>query len=123
MTEFKTIATVGSIPEGAGQAFAVNGRNVAVFCDGGEYFAIDDACPHMGASLASGPVEEGIVACPWHAWRFCIRKGTWCDNPKIAIDSFELRVEGEDIQVKVPPPAPRGGNAQTAGDDELDNSA
>ncbi len=28
--------------------------------------------------------------------------GTWCDNPKIKIDSFEVRVEGDEIQVRVP---------------------
>jgi nitrite reductase (NADH) small subunit len=107
MTEFKTIAKVGDIPEGKGQAYAVNGRMVAVFCEEGEHFAIDDFCPHMGASLAGGLVEDGTVACPWHMWRFCIRKGTWLDNPKIGIDSFELRVQDSEIQVRVPPPQPR----------------
>jgi hypothetical protein len=70
--------------------------------------AIDDFCPHMGASLAGGYVENGKVACPWHAWRFCVKDGTWCDNPRIKIDAFEVRVEGDEIQVLVPekkPPA------------------
>lgn len=101
MSEFTTVAKVGSIPEGEGAAFAVNERMVAVFNDGGKYMAIDDICPHMGASLAGGPIEDGIVACPWHAWRFKICDGTWCDNPKIKIDSFEVRVEGDEIQVRV----------------------
>lgn len=102
MTEFVTVAKVGEIPEGQGQAFAVNGRMVAVFNEQGRFSAIDDFCPHMGASLAGGYLEDGIVTCPWHAWRFCIHDGKWCDNPKIKIDSFEVRVAGEEIQVKVP---------------------
>lgn len=101
MAEFTTVAKVGEIPEGEGVAFAVNERMVAVFNDGGNYLAIDDMCPHMGASLAGGPLEDGIVACPWHAWRFKICDGTWCDNPKISIDSFEVRVEDNEIQVRV----------------------
>ena len=102
MSEFTTVAKVGDIPEGEGRAFAVNGRMVAVFCENGTYQAIDDFCPHMGASLAGGHVEEGIVFCPWHAWRFKTCDGTWCDNPKISIDSFEVQLAGDEIQVCVP---------------------
>ncbi len=109
MTDFTTVAKVGDIEEGQGASFAVNGRMVAVFNKGGQYEAIDDHCPHMGASLAGGHWEDGVVTCPWHAWRFRTCDGTWCDNPKVSIDSFEVRVEGEEIQVAVakkeyPPP-------------------
>jgi nitrite reductase/ring-hydroxylating ferredoxin subunit len=103
MTDFVTVAKVSEIPDGQGLAFSVNGRMVAVFNEGGRFSAIDDFCPHMGASLAGGYLEDGIVTCPWHAWRFCIHDGKWCDNPKIRIDAFEVRVEGDEIQVKVPP--------------------
>lgn len=103
MEEFVTVAKVGDIAEGEGQAYPVNGRMVAVFREGDAYFAIDDFCPHMGASLAGGYLQNGVVACPWHAWRFCIHDGSWCDNPRIKIDAFEVRVEGDAIQVKAPP--------------------
>ncbi len=109
MTEFTTVARIGEIPEGEGRTFAVNDRLVAVFRDHGEYFAIDDLCPHMGASLGEGGVENGMVSCPWHAWRFRISDGTWCDNPKIKTDSFPVRVVGDEIQVSVPAkPLPMG---------------
>lgn len=102
MPEFVTVAKVGSIPEGRGETYTVNGRLVAVFFTGGEYFAIDDLCPHMGASLGAGEVCEGVVTCPWHAWRFSVTDGTWRDNPKLKVEHFEVRVAGEDIQVRVP---------------------
>ncbi|MCA9247462.1 MAG: Rieske 2Fe-2S domain-containing protein [Planctomycetales bacterium] len=101
--EFITVARVGSIPEGRGETFTVGERMIAIFNDHGEYFAIDDLCPHMGASLGAGEVHEGVVACPWHAWRFKICDGTWCDNPRIKIDRFEVRVEGDAIQVRATP--------------------
>lgn len=102
MSEFTTVAKVGDIPPGTGVAYTVNGRMVAVFEENGKYFAIDDFCPHMGASLAGGRMDKGVVACPWHAWRFCIYDGKWCDSPKLKVDAFEVRLEGEQIQVKVP---------------------
>ncbi len=74
---------------------------VAVFNNEGQYFAIDDMCPHMGASLASGHFEpaDGTVACPWHGWRFDTRDGTWCDNRRLKIDAYVVRVVGEEIQL------------------------
>ena len=106
-SDFVTDAKVGSIPEGQGATHVVNGRLVAVFCVQGEYFAIDDTCPHMGASLGAGEVHDGVVTCPWHAWRFSVCDGTWRDNPKLKIDRFEVRVEGDEIQVCVPERIPR----------------
>lgn len=104
MAEFQTVARVGEIPEGEGRAFEVAGRMIAVFHVAGKYSAIYDTCPHMGASLASGYVENGGVMCPWHAWRFCVTEGTWLDNPKSSLrqEVFETRIAGEEIQVKIP---------------------
>ena len=102
MSDFTTVARVRDIAEGTGMAFEVNGRMVAVFNDGGQYQAIDDLCPHMGASLAAGELQDGVVACPWHAWRFQVCDGTWCDNRRIKIDHFDVRVVGDEIQVRVP---------------------
>ncbi|MFV2069947.1 MAG: Rieske (2Fe-2S) protein, partial [Pirellulales bacterium] len=87
--------------------FQVGDRLVAVFHEGGDYYAIDDVCPHMGASLGAGEVCDGVVACPWHAWRFSIHDGTWRDCPRVKIDSFEVRVVGDEIQVRVPEKEPK----------------
>jgi nitrite reductase (NADH) small subunit/3-phenylpropionate/trans-cinnamate dioxygenase ferredoxin subunit len=102
MSDYITVCKVGDLEPGVGRAFAVNGRMVAVFFVNGSYYAIDDFCPHMGASLAGGHVENGVVTCPWHAWRFALCDGTWCDSPRIKIDTFPVRVVGDEVQVLVP---------------------
>ena len=101
--EFVTVARVGEIAEGSANVYTLGERLVAVFNIGGEYQAIDDLCPHMGASLAGGWVEQGTVTCPWHAWRFRLCDGTWCDNPRIKTDSFDVRLIGDEIQVSAVP--------------------
>ena len=103
---FVPVAKAGSIPAGEGRTFEVNGRLVAVFYDGTAYHAMDDLCPHMGASLGSGPFVDGVVTCPWHAWRFRACDGAWCDNEKLKVEIFPVRVEGDSICVSVPPPTP-----------------
>ena len=106
MPEYQTVAKVGEIPDGQGRAYAVDGTMVAVFHVGGEYTAINDICPHMGASLAAGHVEGEAVLCSWHAWRFSVKDGTWLDNPRsqLKTDSYPVRVQGNEIQVLVPDP-------------------
>ena len=101
MSEFRTVGRVGDVKEGEGQTALVNDKLIALFLHQGRYYAIDDCCPHMGASLSGGHVENGIVTCPWHAWRFRISDGTWADNPRIKIGSYPVRVVEGEIQVAV----------------------
>ena len=100
---FVTVAKVSEIPIGEGRAYNVVGKRVAVFHSAEGFFAISDTCPHMGASLAEGYVDQNSVLCPWHAWKFCIKNGTWLDQPKspIKAEVFELQISGDDIQVRV----------------------
>lgn len=99
--EFVTIARVGEIKEGQALAFEVEDQIVAVFLKEGNYYAINDMCPHMGASLATGHFDtvQMNVACPWHGWKFDVRDGTWCDNRRIKTDVFAVRVVENEIQV------------------------
>jgi nitrite reductase (NADH) small subunit/3-phenylpropionate/trans-cinnamate dioxygenase ferredoxin subunit len=102
-SDFVTVAREGDIPEGNGAAFPVGDRVVAVFNDGGRYFALDDHCPHMGASLAAGQLEDGNVVCALHEWRFRLSDGMWADYTSVKIDSFEVRVQDDKIQVRRTP--------------------
>jgi len=103
MPEFVTVAKVGAIQEGGGATYAVGEKLIAVFLNQGEYQAIDDLCPHMGASLGAGHCEGGVVFCPWHAWRFRLNDGAWADNPRIKVSCYDTRVVGDEIQVSLEP--------------------
>ena len=106
MPEFITVAKVGDIPDQEGRAFKVGDAMVAVFNDAETYRAIDDMCPHAGASLASGFYENDIVTCPWHAWQFKVSDGSFCGHPRLKSDVYEVRIIGSDIQVSTQPIPP-----------------
>jgi len=105
MSEFGSIARVGQIREGRGQRFVVGEREVALFLVRGTYYALDDYCPHMGASLGSGEVHNGAVLCNRHFWAFRLEDGACLDVPRLKAETFEVRVEGDQIQVRIPPPS------------------
>jgi nitrite reductase (NADH) small subunit/3-phenylpropionate/trans-cinnamate dioxygenase ferredoxin subunit len=98
---FHTVAKVGEIPEGQGRAFEVDGRMIAVFLDEGEYFAIDDVCPHQGAPLSDGIVCNKSVTCTWHGWRFSLEDGSWLDSPRTRVGTYPVRIVGDEIQVSI----------------------
>lgn len=101
MPEYRTLARVADIPVGKAKAVPMGPKSIAIFNQGGQFFAIDDLCPHMGASLAEGIVRDGIVACGWHAWRFRLADGCWMNSPKLKIGCYPVRVVGDEIQVEV----------------------
>jgi nitrite reductase/ring-hydroxylating ferredoxin subunit len=104
------VAAVDDIPPGGRKLFEVNGRAVVVFNLGGEFFALNNRCPHRGGSLAHGKVtgliessEPGeyrysrrgeIIRCPWHSWEFDIRTGqSWCDPKRLRARKYAVSVE------------------------------
>jgi len=102
MTEFFDVAGIEDVPIGQSRAFQVKQKIVGVFNCDGEFLAIDDICPHAGASLSAGYLEGETVSCPWHAWRFNVRDGTWCDNRRLKVDAYEVRVVGGRILIGIP---------------------
>lgn len=103
MSEFMSVAPIEDLPEGQAKAFELQDRVIAILNLGGTLYAMDDFCPHMGASLSAGYLENTVVTCPWHAWRFDFVDGTWCDNPRVKIDTFPVRVVNGHIEVSLDP--------------------
>lgn len=51
-------------------------RKICVTLFEGQYYGFAFLCPHNGASMAEGRIDErGNVACPVHKYKFSIRNG------------------------------------------------
>ena len=109
MADFQTVCKLADLKPGEGKTVQVAGQLVALFLVDGRVYAIDDVCPHMGASLGAGLVEGDAVTCPWHAWRFRVTDGTWLNSPRVKIPCYAARVVGGDVQVRPPDPRPAPG--------------
>ena len=100
-SNFQTVGRVGEIPEGEGRVFEVDGRMIAVFLADGQYWATDDACPHQGAPLSDGFVDDKAVTCTWHGWRFSLEDGRHLEGTKCRVAVYPARAVGDEIQVAV----------------------
>jgi nitrite reductase (NADH) small subunit len=95
------VAAVDEIPEGRSLLIELQGRSIAVFRINGYYFAVDDACPHKGGALHEGTVQDGVVSCPWHDWRFDLRTGKCPVNPLSRVETYPVWVERDDVFVEI----------------------
>jgi nitrite reductase/ring-hydroxylating ferredoxin subunit len=72
-------------------------RPVLLVHEGGQVFALDNRCPHMGFPLERGTVEDGILTCHWHHARFELAGGCsfdlWADD--VPTCPVEIRAGGE----------------------------
>jgi len=99
------------------------GVEVGVFKLGGEFYAYENVCPHMGGPACQGKViakvEEAVmpdrtskgvefsktrmnVVCPWHGFEFDIRTGRHPGNARYRLKPMKVRVEDGDVIVSLP---------------------
>ena len=81
--------------DGTGKALELAGRRVAVFHHEGRVHALDDTCPHQGASLGDGVISRGDVTCPFHAWHFDLVTGKNTDSLDSCVAVFPTRIDAE----------------------------
>lgn len=92
---------IGALSEAEGRVVCVAGQWLAMFRQGGNAFAIDNACPHMAGPLGSGSCEDGVVTCPIHGWRFDIRSGVSTTNPNVRVARFDTRIRDGRVWVRI----------------------
>ena len=59
----------------------VDGKEIGVYLIDGEYYALEDVCPHAYALLSQGFVEDGKVECPLHEAVFDVKTGQCLHGP------------------------------------------
>jgi 3-phenylpropionate/trans-cinnamate dioxygenase ferredoxin component len=100
---FVRVGKVSEVPRGGAEVFDVEERKIAVYQLEDGFYAIDDICTHDGGPLAQGDVDGDQVVCPRHGARFSIKTGAALTFPAITpVDTYPVRVEGEDLLVGLP---------------------
>ena len=96
------VGQINDLPEGRGATVRLkNKTEVALFNIGGEFYAIENFCPHKGFPLADSRTYGNTVECDLHGYRFDIRNGQCFTKTSCSIESYEVLVEDGWIKIIV----------------------
>ncbi|VVN29576.1 3-phenylpropionate/cinnamic acid dioxygenase ferredoxin subunit [Pseudomonas fluorescens] len=72
--------------------FEPEGRSLALFNVAGQLYAIDDSCPHQGASLCGGRLEGKVIQCCAHGLRFDLASGYMLNSTAVKVANYPVEV-------------------------------
>src|SRR5215203_5254461 len=99
---FVKVARKSELPENDGTYVEVEGNQIALFNLGGEIYALDNACTHVGGPLSQGRVAGDEVECPWHGSSFDIRTGEVSISPaREDVATYKVRLTCDDVDVEI----------------------
>ncbi len=100
---WRDLASVEDLPtDGGGLTIEVQGRRYAVFLHEDRIHVLDDACPHVGASLGEGVISRGEITCPWHGWHFDLCTGRNADGLDACAVVHPSRISGGRVEAQLP---------------------
>ncbi len=88
---------ITDLPPGKSVEKKILARRVAVFNDNGTLFGIEADCKHMKASLSTGKVEDGVVTCKWHNWKYDLKSGECLNIKNVKLKKYKIEIDREDI--------------------------
>ena len=98
MAEF-VVAKIDEVPPGTGKVIFAGDKALALFNINGNFYAIDNTCPHRGGPLGEGDLNDKMVTCPLHGWEFEIDTG---NSPTgAAVSTYKVTVDQNTKDVKV----------------------
>lgn len=100
MSERVAAGRAADLQPGESRRIEIDDDVVCVHNVDGVLYAISNVCPHAGASLHHGFIEEGRITCPWHGWSFPLS----CEDPP-RDGLYRYRVVEEDgaLFIETPP--------------------
>ncbi len=96
------VAHAGDLKEGQMKELEVDGRHVLLVRVDGQFYAYGATCPHEGAPLAEGTLNDGHIRCPWHQSLYSAITGDMISPPSLdSLPKFPVRLDGQDVRVTI----------------------
>ncbi|SEA84601.1 Rieske (2Fe-2S) protein [Paraburkholderia sartisoli] len=105
------VGPVDELAPGQRKLVFIDGRSIVLFNIAGTIHAIDNACPHNGASVASGQLEGCVLRCPAHGLRFDLRTGCVSGAGGLSLTTFPVQAVDGKLVVRLEDPAASPGHA------------
>ncbi len=103
MTVWVDVKKVEDFPVNTREVIDLDFTTVIVFNIEGSFYAIDHLCTHADFGLEDGECEDGVITCPFHGAKFCVKTGEALCAPAFEnIEVFNVRVENGVVQIAEP---------------------
>ena len=89
------------IPQGGVRATELDGEKVLLSRRGSIVTCFQNACAHLGLTLDDGLVEEGVLTCPHHDFRYDLASGECLTAPEVQLQAHAVRVTGRRVDVRL----------------------
>jgi 3-phenylpropionate/trans-cinnamate dioxygenase ferredoxin subunit len=99
--EFIPVMAEKDLTEGKMKLVSVEGEHVLLIKRQGHIYAIDNRCPHMGCGFVDGTLDDLVIVCPCHDWRFSLETGEYEEEPSMKLKFYKLKIEAGKIWVKL----------------------
>jgi len=96
-------AAVDDIRDGGARSFAYLDKRIALFRTPSGVFACDNRCPHQGYALVRGDVNDGVLTCAWHNWKFELGTGT-CRYGGENIRTYPVQIRDGQVFIDIADP-------------------
>lgn len=93
MPQFVRVCPVEEVAEGSVRMGEADGTKLALCQYQGKFYAFSNFCPHMTGNLGEGFLDEGLLVCPEHGWRFKLASGRCVSVPDRSANTFPVRIE------------------------------
>lgn len=77
------------------QGFIIDGLPVVLIHTEQGYFAFRDRCPHAGAMLSDGYLEQDALICSRHHWQFNTTTGKGINPCEVHLHPYPLIIDEE----------------------------
>jgi nitrite reductase/ring-hydroxylating ferredoxin subunit len=67
----------------------------------GTVYALSNFCPHLTGNLGEGAIEDDVLVCPEHGWRFKLSSGRCTTMRGKSAHTFPVQIEADWILVGV----------------------
>lgn len=89
------------IPDGGIRLVEVGGQKLALFRRGVAVTCFQDACAHLGLPVHEGQIEDSIITCPHHGFRYDLASGKCLTAPEVQLHMHAVRVIGGRVEVRL----------------------
>ena len=96
------VASVADFATKERKIVKAEGLSIGVFFVDGQWHALHNSCLHRGGSVCKGPLENGILTCPWHGYEYKLATGELLLDPNAKLPRFPVEIREGEVYLRVP---------------------